>query len=454
MKTVSSRLFSLDVFRGMTIALMITVNIPGSWEFIYPPLEHAEWHGCTPTDLVFPFFLFIVGVSAAFSFYRFNYILTSESVFKIIERTFLIFTVGFMLNNFPFFSKELSGTTVLENGFQIMLRIILGLIPFLGIIWIIKKTFSVSENYVCLQKNNLLKLLLFAGLIIFAVLLLFLLPASLYNFEYYNRDFSEIRIMGVLQRIALAYGAGAIIILAFKKKYIPFITIFILLLYWFIMWYFGGNDPYSLEGNFGRKIDIMLLGEDHMWMGKGIPFDPEGIVSTLPSIGTVLIGFLSGMFILDNKGKKQGWLFKFLIAGGFLVITGMIWDFAFPINKPLWTSSYVLYTGGLAILVLSLLYWLIDVLDYKKFFTFFRVFGVNPLFAFALHVIWVKIISGIIRWRLTEDETANGYGWLYHNIFQKLAGDHNGSLLFAVAHIVFFYLILLILYNKKIFIKI
>lgn len=454
MKAATPRLFSLDVFRGLTIALMITVNIPGSWEFIYSPLEHAEWHGCTPTDLVFPFFLFIVGVSTAFSFFRFNYVLTPESLYKIVERTFLIFTVGFMLNNFPFFSKELTGLNSMENIFQITIRIILGLIPFLGFIWIIKKVFSLSEGIIVGQKDTLLKALLFSGLLIFATLLLFYLPALLYRIEFYDKDYSVIRIMGVLQRIALAYGFGAIIILAFRKKYIPFIAVFILLLYWFIMWYFGGNDPYSLEGNVGRKIDIWLLGENHLWMGKGMPFDPEGIVSTLPSIGTVLIGFLSGRFIIENKGSNPGWLFKFLLAGAYLIIIGMIWDFAFPINKPLWTSSYVLYTGGLAILVLSLLYWLIDVLNSRKFFTFFKVFGVNPLFAFALHVIWVKIISGIIRWKLSEDETANAYGWLYHNIFQKLAGDHNGSLLFAVTHIIFFYLILLILFKKKIFIKI
>jgi len=143
-----------------------------------------------------------------------------------------------------------------------------------------------------------------------------------------------------------------------------------------------------------------------------------------------------------------------LLAGAYLIIIGMIWDFAFPINKPLWTSSYVLYTGGLAILVLSFLYWVTDVLNYSKLFTFFKVFGVNPLFAFALHVIWVKVISGIIRWKLSDDETENAYGWIYHNIFQPIGGNYNGSLLFAIAHIIFFYLILLILYKRKIFIKI
>ena len=454
MKTASARLFSLDVFRGLTIALMITVNIPGSWSFIYSPLKHADWHGCTPTDLVFPFFLFIVGTSIAFSFSKFNYTLTSASLYKIVERTFLIFTVGFMLNNFPFFNYELSGLTALENIFQIFIRSILGLVPFLGFIWIIKKIYSASEKFILNKTDIYLKIILFLGLTGLVFLLLFFLPAMLYRLDFYNKDYSHIRIMGVLQRIALAYGFGALIILSFRKKYLPFIVIFILLMYWFVMWYFGGNDPYSVEGNIGRQVDIRILGEYHLWMGKGFPFDPEGILSTLPSIGTVLLGFLVGKFIIDNKGSNNRWIYKLLIAGAYLIVIGMLWDLVFPINKPLWTSSYVLYTAGLAILVLSLLYYLVDILDHKKLFTFFKVFGVNPLFAFAVHVLWVKLIAGIIKWKLPDETTANAYGWLYYNLFQPVFGDYNGSLLFSISHIIFFYIILLILYKRKIFIKI
>jgi len=276
----------------------------------------------------------------------------------------------------------------------------------------------------------------------------------LYKFEFFNRDFSGIRIMGVLQRIALAYGFGALLILLFKHRYLPYITGAILLFYWFMMWYFGGSDPYSLEGNIGRQIDIYIFGESHLWMGKGIPFDPEGLFSTISSIGTVLIGFMTGKFILANKNKKNSWFIKFILAGVLLVIGGQVWGLVFPINKPLWTSSYVLYTSGLAILVLSFMYWLIDILKYKKAFAFFEVFGVNPLFAFSLHVIWVKIITGIIKWKIPDEETANAYGWIYNNIFQPIGGNYTGSLLFAITHIIFFYLILLIFYKKKIFIKI
>jgi predicted acyltransferase len=163
---------------------------------------------------------------------------------------------------------------------------------------------------------------------------------------------------------------------------------------------------------------------------------------------------MTGKFILANKNKKNSWFIKFILAGVLLVIGGQVWGLVFPINKPLWTSSYVLYTTGLAILVLSFMYWLIDILKYKKAFTFFEVFGVNPLFAFSLHVIWVKIITGIIKWKIPDEETANAYGWIYNNIFQPIGGNYTGSLLFAIAHIMFFYLILLILYKKKIFIKI
>lgn len=454
MKISNSRLFSLDVFRGMTIALMITVNIPGSWEYIYTPLKHAEWHGCTPTDLVFPFFLFIVGASIAFSFSKFNYKLSFGSVYKIIERTFLIFTVGFMLNNYPFFTNELSSATLTGSIIQIIYRICITMIPFLGFIWLIKQLFSKAGKFIPENKSNIAKIIYLFILLVLAGLLLYLLLSALYRIEFFNKDFSSIRIMGVLQRIALAYGFGAIIILLVRQKYIPFVAAIILFLYWFLSWYFGGNDPYSLESNIGRQIDIILLGESHLWTGKGIPFDPEGLFSTISSIGTVLIGFLTGKYILDNMNSKNPWLLKLVLSGILLVLAGQLWGLVFPINKPLWTSSYVLYTSGLAILVLTLMFWLIDMLNYKKLFTFFNVFGVNPLFAFSLHVIWVKIIGSIIKWEVAEGETTNAYAWIYSNVFQAIGGNYLGSLLFAVTHIGFFYFILLILYRKKIFIKI
>jgi predicted acyltransferase len=449
----SARLYSLDVFRGMTIALMITVNIPGSWEFIYAPFKHAEWHGCTPTDLVFPFFLFIVGASSAFSFSVFNYSLNFHSFYKVIQRTIMIFLVGFMLNNFPFFSHSLTSDSISTNILIVLFRIIIALTIFIAILWGEKSVFSQIDEYGNGTKNDWRKWIFTAVSYFIPILILILFLQALYNFDFFNRDFSKIRIMGVLQRIALAYGFGSIIILGFKHKMIPYIAAGILLIYWGIMWYFGGADPYGIETNVGRQIDIFILGSSHLWMGKGIPFDPEGVMSTLPSISTVLIGFLCGKYILDNLKSKSQWIIRFLLSGAILVITGLIWSKLFPINKPLWTSSYVVFTAGLAILLWTVLYFLIDKLKLHGFFSFFKVFGVNPLFAFALHVIWVKIISGIIKWTNPDDTTTNAYGWIYHNIFQNIGGNYLGSLLFAISHIIFFYFILLILYKRKIYIK-
>lgn len=454
MSVSSKRLYSLDVFRGMTISLMILVNIPGSWSFIYAPFKHADWHGCTPTDLVFPFFLFIVGSSMAFSFQKFNYQLKTDSFFKLLERTFLIFAIGFFLNNFPFFNRELSGNSFWENILQVALRLVISMTLFLGFIRLIKIISQKIEQQILSKTDRLTKTILFTGFSLLMLILIFGIPALLYQLEFFNKDFSKIRIMGVFQRIALAYGLAALIVLSIKPRLIYILGAFLLLFYWFIMWFYGGNDPYSLEFNFGRQIDLWVLGENHLWHGKEIAFDPEGLFSTIPSVVTVLIGFLVGKFIHDHQLEKGKWLIKLFGVGFLFIATALLWDTVFPINKSLWTSSYVLFTGGLAMMFLALLYWIIDIKNQSRWFTFFNVFGVNPLFAFVLHVLWVKIITSIIKWNIENDKTTNGYSWLYSHLFQPLAGDFGGSFLFAITHIFFFYLLLLILFKRKIFIKI
>jgi len=456
-KTKTKRLVSLDAFRGMTIALMILVNIPGSWKYVYPPLEHADWNGCTPTDLVFPFFLFIVGTAMAFSFAKFNYKLNTDSFLKILERTFLIFFIGLLLNYFPFFKHDLTGHGIIAGFFIVIFRLILALIPFFLFWWIIKLYFKYLRQLVMTKFPGLtlpLKIIYILGMVMVFVVLLFLLPYLLGLIPFYNKNVSHLRIMGVLQRIALAYGFASIIVLTFDRKYIPYIIAIILLLYWWLLWYFGGNDPYGLEGNIVRKIDLFVFGNAHVWRGKGIPFDPEGLLSTLPSIATPLIGYLAGRYIKDHKDKSGKWLLYFVLSGVVLIIAGKIWDIYFPINKSIWTSSYVLYTGGLAILFLSLFYLLIDVAGFKKWASFFIVFGINPLFAFVVHILWVKILIYLIRWHDAEGKVVTGYSWLYTNVFQPIAGNMNGSLLFAFTHILFFWLMLYVLYKKHIIIKI
>jgi len=367
----SQRYLALDVLRGITIATMITVNTPGSWGHIFAPLEHSNWHGCTPTDLVFPFFLFVVGVSMFFSFSKYNNSLNKESLIKIGKRTLLIFAIGLFLNSFP----------------------------------------QWSFNY------------------------------------------SNLRIMGVLQRIALAYGFGSLIVLAFQRKYLPYIGGAILLIYWWILYYFGTDDPYSLAGNATIPFDRSILTENQMYKGFGIPFDPEGLLSTIPAIVTVILGYLTGSVIkMTEKIKVPRILVIYGVIG---IIAGFLWGLLFPINKPIWTSSYVFYTAGWALISLALLIWIIDLKGYSKWTSFFVVFGMNPLIIFALSGIWARTLTRILK--ITEDDgkVVNGYTWLYNHIFEPLTANPKiSSLLFALSHIVLYWLIVLVLYKKKIFIKV
>ena len=366
----TERYLALDVLRGMTVALMILVNTPGSWSYVYPPLLHAKWHGCTPTDLVFPFFLFVVGVSMFFSFSKYNYKFSKETLIRIGKRVMLIFLIGLFLNSFP----------------------------------------------------------------------------------QWTADFGKLRIMGVLQRIAIAYGLASLIVLSVKEKYLPVFGGAILLIYWFLLYFLGGNDPYSLEGNIVPLIDKAILGENHIYKGFGIPFDPEGLFSTIPSVVTVIIGYLTGILIRNSEKIN---LPKNLAASGIAgIVTGYLWSFFLPLNKPLWTSSYVIYTAGWAMIVLAFLIWLIDLKGIKRWSSFFIVFGVNPLFIFALSGLWARIIGRLVHIPVGDGKTISGSTWLYENIFVPLAGNMNGSLLYALVHIVFFWLIGLILYKKRIFIKV
>jgi predicted acyltransferase len=367
----SQRYLALDVLRGITIATMITVNTPGSWGHIFAPLAHSKWHGCTPTDLVFPFFLFVVGVSMFFSFSKYNNSLNKESLIRIGRRTLLIFAIGLFLNSFP----------------------------------------------------------------------------------QWMTDFSKLRILGVLQRIAIAYGIGSLIVLSVQRKYLPFAGGFILLAYWGILYFFGGADPYSLEGNAAVPFDKAIIGDSHLYHGFGITFDPEGVLSTIPAIVTVILGYMTGGIIRQtDKIKVPRILAIYGIAG---VVAGYLWGLTFPINKPLWTSSYVLYSAGWALVVLALLIWIIDLKGYTRWTSFFVVFGMNPLFIFALSGLYARSIVRFIHVAEADGNSVNGYNWLYQNVFMPISANPKvSSLLFALFHIVMFWLIGWVLYKKKIFIKV
>lgn len=367
----SQRLLSLDAFRGLTIATMILVNTPGSWAHLYPLLKHASWHGCTLTDLVFPFFLFIVGVALRFSLKKFDFRPSAALQRKILGRTVTIFILGLLLNAYPFIRQD----------------------------W----------------------------------------------------DWSTFRIMGVLQRIALAYGFAAILVLRLNLKQLWSLVFTILAAYWILLWALGGSDPYGLEGNLVRRIDLSLVGAAHLWQGNGIPFDPEGLLSTLPALVTVLIGYLVGIMI-QTADEQQENVIRMALLGALLIIAGWIWGLVFPINKPLWTSSYVLFTAGIATLILSALVWLVEVKGYRKSVWPLVVYGTNSIFVFVASGLWVKTLLKI-KFTLA-DRNVSGYAYLYRTVFQPLGGDLNGSLLFALAHVLGWWLILYWLDRKNVHIKI
>ena len=364
------RYLALDVLRGITIAAMILVNTPGSWSFVYAPLRHAEWHGCTPTDLIFPFFLLIMGVSMFFSFAKYGNSLNRNSLLKIGKRSMLIFLIGLFLNSFP----------------------------------------------------------------------------------QWTADYSHLRILGVLQRIAIVYALASLLVLLVKPKYLLVTGLAILIGYWGVLYFFGGDIPYSLEQNAVIPLDMFILGVNHMYKGFGIPFDPEGLLSSLPAIATTIMGYFTGRIIKSTA--KANIPVRLFVIGLTTLIAGWLWGFVFPINKALWTSSYVLYTAGLANLLLALLIWVIDIKGLKSWTSFFVVFGMNPLFIFALSGLWGRALYRLISISTGDGNVINGYTWLYQTVFVPIAGEMNGSLLFALFHVLVFWLIGLVLFRKRIFIKV
>ncbi len=365
-----NRLSSLDVFRGLTIAGMILVNNPGSWSHVYAPLRHAEWHGWTPTDLIFPFFLFIVGVAMTFSLSGFSQPGVSRGPVyrKILRRTLIVFGLGLFLSGFPFY------------------------------------------------------------------------------------DLSTIRIPGVLQRIAICYLVASLITINTSARGQALWMVALLLAYWAAMalipvpGYGAGN--YAVDGNLAAFIDSQIL-HGHMWKAT---WDPEGLLSTIPAIATTLSGVLVGHLLHQkvDRGEIAGQLFVF---GWGAILTGVIWAAVFPINKSLWTSSYVVFSTGAAMQFLGVCYWLIDVKGYRKWVYPGSVFGMNAIAVFVLSGIVGRLLVMIKVPGQMGTETAVKT-WLYQNTFVPLAGPLNGSFLFALTNLSVWFGLMAILYRKKVFIKI
>jgi predicted acyltransferase len=370
------RFLSLDVFRGLTVAGMILVNNPGNWSFVFAPLRHAAWNGCTPTDLVFPFFLFAVGNALAFSIPKYQAIDNAKVIRKILTRTLLIFAIGIFLNWFPF------------------------------VRW---------------QEGELV-----------------------------GRSFEKLRIFGVLQRIALAYMAAALIIHFLKPAKAFVAAIVLLVVYWLVLLTFG---DLTLEGNAVLKLDRWLLGEAHLYHGyfsavfnENIAFDPEGLLSTMPAVSSVIFGYLVGRFVRE-KGTSYEMISHLLVFGALSIFAGQVWGLVFPINKPIWSSAYVLYTTGLAMVILSVILFFAEMKGARRWTTPFLYFGKNPLFIYVLSGVWVKLCGLILIGETPLLPT------LYENVFRP-AGDYTGSLLYAIAHVLLFLLVGWWLDKKRIYVRV
>ena len=381
----SKRLLALDILRGITIAGMIMVNNPGSWSSIYKPLGHASWHGLTPTDLVFPFFMFIMGVSTFMSLRKYNFRPSKESVWKIVKRTILIFLIGLALNWFAQLSRGLGAG----------------------------ESFATAATH-----------------------------------------FDTIRILGVMQRLALAYGFAALIALFFKPKQLIWV-IGTLLVGYFLILFFGNGFEMS-EQNIISVIDRTLWGEAHMYKdmtpeGVRIALDPEGLLSTLPSIAHVLIGFLFGKIIVDTKDNHKR-VERILIWGTVLAFSGLILQYGCPINKKIWSPTYVLVTTGFAAQLLALLIWIIDINKRSNWSRFFHSFGINPLFIYVLAGVLANIFGNVKI--MYADELITLKGFAYNVMIQPWAGDYFGSLVYALLFVTICWAAGYILYKRNIYIKI
>lgn len=364
------RLYSLDVFRGITVAAMILVNNPGSWDSVYPPLLHAQWNGCTPTDLIFPFFLLIVGVSIHFAYLpKLSEGLSQKNILKIIRRAFIIFLLGIMLALIPKF------------------------------------------------------------------------------------NFSTVRIPGVLQRISIVFLFCSLIY--FKTNWLAQIRLALILLvgYFLLMTMIPvpgvGDANLEPETNLGAWLDRILL-SGHLW-AQSKTWDPEGVLSTIPAIATGILGMLTGQLFskISEPAEKATWIF---FIGALLTVSGLAWGLVFPINKALWTSSYVLYTGGIAMQFLAACYWLIDVQGIKKWSTPFVYYGTNAIFVFVASGLLAKFL---LRTKLGEGESAVSlWSVIYQNIYASWLSPKNASLGFALTLILFFLVILWQMYKRKIFVKV
>jgi predicted acyltransferase len=401
-KEPRERLQSLDVFRGLTIAGMLLVNNPGTWSAIYPPLEHATWNGWTPTDLIFPFFLFIAGVTTHLSLTARRARGDDEGAIRrqIIRRGLLIFLLGFLVNGFPFFTwGDVAG--VADPTF--IQRVV----------------------------------------------------DRLYHW----------RIMGVLQRIGLAYMIGGLLSQGKSVKR-QVATIAILLYgYWFAMTLLPvpdsgamgllvlGDGPRTMAAWWDRLLlDWSRWGlGNHLWVSSKT-WDPEGIFSTIPAVATAMLGNLAGQWLSVRRALSER-LNGMFAVGAIGMMAGLMWNWSFPINKSLWTSSYVVFAGGMATLSIATIMWVVDVQHIRGWTKPFVVYGMNPMVAFVGSGVMARCIYSIFTVNYNGNKISLEAA-IYRSLFASWLEPVNASLAFAITFVTFWFLILYVLYRKRIFFKV
>jgi predicted acyltransferase len=356
---------------------MIIVNTPGSETYAYAPLNHAKWFGFTPTDLVFPSFLFAVGNAMSFAMKKFETMEQRTVLWKIIRRTLLIFLLGYLMYWFPFFHKTPDGN--------------LSLMPI-----------------------------------------------------------AQTRILGVLQRIALCYGIAALLVYYFKPRTVIIISVCLLIGYWIILLVGGvpGMDPFSMTGNAGYRLDMMLLGDKHLYHGEGVAFDPEGLLSTLPAVVNVVAGYFVGVYV-SRKGKEYEGLTKLLLVGCTFIAIALAWNSFFPIAKKLWTSPFTLLTVGIDMILLSFLIYIIEFRQKRSWTPFFNVFGKNPLPIYLLSELLV-----VVLFILPAGHDESVFEWVNRAFYQAIFPGAFGSLLFALTYMMVCWSVGKWLDYKKIYIRV
>ncbi|CAI2769345.1 acyltransferase family protein [Flavobacterium collinsii] len=419
------RLISLDVFRGLTILLMTIVNNPGDWGHVYAPLLHSEWHGCTPTDLVFPFFIFIMGVAIPLAMPTKSWDNTTFN--KILVRSLRMLCLGIFFNYFGKIQLfGLEGIPLLIG--RLIITIAVG--------------YALMGNFSSRIKN----------ILAFSILFIYLFLAYS-GIEAYH----DVRLPGVLQRIAIVYFVVSLLYLKTSQKTQVITGIVLLLGYWAIMTLLPvpgiGAANLDKETNLASWLDGVLL-EGHMYRGT-ITWDPEGVLSTIPSIVNGIIGLLIGQVLQREISKKQR-AAKMAIAGIALIIVGLLWNIVFPINKSLWTSSYVLYTTGLGTTCLAFLYYIIDIAEYKKGFKLFLIWGVNPMIVFFFSQIIPQALV-MVEFKNPDhpEEQINLLNYLYHfGIAPFFNNPMTASLAGALVYVGIWTFILWIFYKNKLIFKV